>query len=297
MPATATYSFFYYLGETAPTTGTVYPGAQPVSNTITDNRDGADDNQTPVDGDLSWSESGQDVEIIGTAQPSGDPIVQRVVGPPYPVYQLSNDGSLQGSTLTFDDTTPYTYCFAPGSLISTPDGETYVENLQAGANLRTAKGDIVAVKWIGRQTVRRLFAGTSVQPVRIRANAFGDGIPHTDLTVTGDHGMILDGVVINASALVNGTTIDWVPMKDLPDSVTYYHVETENHDVILANGAAAETFIDYVGRQAFDNYAEYVDLYGDDRTIDEMPLPRISAARLVPGNIKMRLSAAVTKVA
>ena len=101
--------------------------------------------------------------------------------------------------------------------------------------------------------------------------------------------MIVDGLVINASTLVNGTTIDWVPLAELPDSFTVYHVETENHDVILANGAPVETFIDYVGRRAFDNHAEYLDLYGSERIIPEMAQPRISTARLLPDALKARL--------
>jgi hypothetical protein len=44
-----------------------------------------------------------------------------------------------------------------------------------------------------------------------------------------------------------------------------------------------------VGRQAFDNYAEYVELYGEERIITEMPLPRISTARLLPPTLKARL--------
>ena len=98
-----------------------------------------------------------------------------------------------------------------------------------------------------------------MQPVRIRAGALGNGLPHSDLTVTADHGMVIDGLIINASALINGTTIDWVPMDELPDRVTYYHVETEDHDVILANGAPAETFVDAVTRSHFDNHQEYLE--------------------------------------
>lgn len=101
--------------------------------------------------------------------------------------------------------------------------------------------------------------------------------------------MILDGMVINASALVNGTTIDFVPMSEVPDQVTYYHVETEAHDVIFANGAPAETFVDYFGRRGFDNHQDYIDLYGAERIIPEMRQPRISAGRLLPEKIKARL--------
>ena len=120
----------------------------------------------------------------------------------------------------------------------------------------------------------------------------GNGLPHSDLTVTADHGMILDGLVVNASALVNGTTIDWLPVSDLGGSFTVYHVETEAHDVILANGAPSETLIDVAGRAAFDNYAEYLDLYGTDRIIPEMRAHRITTRRLLPDAILKRLSRA-----
>lgn len=49
--------------------------------------------------------------------------------------------------------------------------------------------------------------------------------------------MIVGDYVINASALINKTTIDWVSLSELPDTFTVYHIETEAHDVILANGA------------------------------------------------------------
>ena len=79
------------------------------------------------------------------------------------------------------------------------------------------------------------------------------------------------------------------PVTDLPDRITYYHTETEDHDVIFANGAPSETFIDAVGRTAFDNYQEYIDLYGADRIIPEMDRIRISSHRMVPAAIKARL--------
>ncbi|MEM9764784.1 MAG: Hint domain-containing protein [Pseudomonadota bacterium] len=183
------------------------------------------------------------------------------------------------------------FCFAPGTWIATPAGEALVEQMRIGDLVRTVSGETVPVLWVGRHTVTRQGAGAHLQPVRIRAGALGDGLPHTDLSVTADHGMVIDGYVINASALVNGDAIDFVPMADLPEKITFYHIETENHDVILANGAPSETFIDAAGRKAFDNYQEYLDLYAADRIISALPLPRISAARLVPQAIKARLCA------
>ena len=191
--------------------------------------------------------------------------------------------------LTVLNSAAFTACFAAGSLIATPDGERTVEDLGIGDSILTAGGRTVPVKWVGRQTVWKLRHRARSQPVRIRAGALGGGLPHRDLTVTADHGMVLDGYVINASALVNHDTINFVPLAELGDVFTVYHIETEAHDVILANGTPAETFIDYAGRAAFDNHDEYLSLYGADRIIAEMPQPRISSARHVPQVIRQRL--------
>lgn len=185
----------------------------------------------------------------------------------------------------------FTTCFAAGTLIAAPNGEIEVETLTIGDMLLTQDGRTVPVKWIGRQTVHKLFTPAErFAPVRIAAGALGEGLPHTDLVLTADHALIIDDLAINAGALVNGTTITCDPIDSLPDRVTYYHIETENHDVILANGAPAETFVDYVGRKAFDNFAEYIDLYGEERAIYEMDRPRVSAARLLPPDIRARLA-------
>ncbi|MEM9224835.1 MAG: Hint domain-containing protein, partial [Pseudomonadota bacterium] len=77
---------------------------------------------------------------------------------------------------------------------------------------------------------------------------------------------------------------------ELAERVTYYHVETEMHDVILANGAPAETFVDYRTRRAFENYAEYEALFGkDERNLPEMTLPRAMSRRQVPGRIALQI--------
>ncbi|EPX85328.1 Hint domain-containing protein [Salipiger mucosus] len=191
-----------------------------------------------------------------------------------------------------------TICFAAGTLIATPEGERAVETLEVGDLVTTASGRTVPVKWLGRQTVHKLFTPAErFVPVRVAAGALGKGLPHSDLVLTADHALILDGLAINAGALVNGTTVAWEPMGSLPERVTYYHVETEDHDVILANGAAAETYVDYVQRRAFDNYGAYLELYGEERTIAEMPLPRVSSARLVPPAIRAQLVAAAQPAA
>ena len=111
-------------------------------------------------------------------------------------------------------------------------------------------------------------------------------MPHSDLTVTADHAMLVDGVLCEAGSLVNGTTITRVPLSEFGENYTVYHVETENHEIILANGAPAETFVDNVSRRAFDNYAEFEMLCDDQPEMKELPYPRASNARHLPVRVK-----------
>ena len=110
---------------------------------------------------------------------------------------------------------------------------------------------------------------------------------------TADHALLIDGVLCNASALVNGATITRVPLAEMGAEYTVFHIETEDHEIILANGAPAETFIDNVSRRVFDNYAEYQALYGDEAEMQELPLPRATSARQVPSAVRARLRAEV----
>ncbi|CAN0131733.1 unnamed protein product, partial [Chrysoparadoxa australica] len=269
-------------------------GAHNVSTTLEDNQDGSDNGVIAPGDAFSWTATGN-TSLIGVTD-AGYPVLFES-GPNY-YYILSNNGNLFATPLSISDTS-YTMCFAAGTLITTGGGTSTVETLKIGDEILDQNGRAVPIKWIGRQTLNKLFASERMRPVRIRTGALGDGLPHSDLTVTADHGMILDGLVINASALVNGSTIDFVPLAELPDSFTVYHIETETHDVILANGAPSETFIDYRDRRAFDNFDEYLDLYGAERIIPEMHRPRISSARLLPQLIcdKLKISAPLLDLA
>ena len=98
----------------------------------------------------------------------------------------------------------------------TPQGEIEVERLAIGEPVLTAEGAPVPVKWIGCQTVSTFFGPAErLMPVRISAGALGNDLPHSDLTVTADHGMLVEGVICHAGALVNGETITRVPLSEM----------------------------------------------------------------------------------
>jgi hypothetical protein len=86
-----------------------------------------------------------------------------------------------------------------------------------------------------------------VRPILIRHGAFGLHRPHRDLVLSPDHAVFVDGVLIPARYLVDGDAIAPLPTS----SVTYYHIELDRHDVVIAEGLAAESYLDTGDRASF----------------------------------------------
>ena len=233
--------------------------------------------------DSTTINSGDILALSGSLQApySGYGIIPNGTTTMYPIfgpdsggrYWIPHDNTISQANFASGVTVyPLTvFCFHAGTLIHTPTGETTLEDLAIGDPVLTADGRVVPVKWIGRQTVSTRFgAAERLMPVRFAAGSLGHGLPQSDLTVTADHGMLVEGVICHAGALVNGTTITRVPLAEMGESYTVYHVETDAHEIILANGAPAETFIDNMSRRVFDNVAEFDALYGDVPEMEEL---------------------------
>jgi len=195
-------------------------------------------------------------------------------------------GATGSSSLFLDSINATIVCFCAGTAIATPDGTTLVEDLRPGDRILTATGAETTVKWLGQQPVSPRFQRPEkVNPICISAGALGNGLPLRDLRVSGDHAIEIDGVLYNAGALVNGQSITQVAEMPL-DGFTYYHIETDAHQLILAEGVAAETYLDGDWQSGFINE----DARDGDASITEMDLPRITTARLVPQGVRDRLA-------
>ena len=143
-------------------------------------------------------------------------------------------------------------CFRAGTRILTDRGKAAVETLRVGDLARTVLGKTAApIIWIGRRKVdcARHPQPKQVWPVRVAPGAFGPGRPGKELFLSPDHAVFVEQVLIPVKCLINGSTIAQLPM----DEVTYYHIELPQHDVVLAEGLPAESYLDTGDRRNFAN--------------------------------------------
>jgi autotransporter passenger strand-loop-strand repeat protein len=211
------------------------------------------------------------------------------------LFSLAVDGDYAGDkvsvTAASDGTALLTVlCFYPGTHIATPSGETIVEALRAGDLVLTANGPM-QVRWLGQHRVHTRFADKhSVLPIRLTAGALGNGLPVRDLLLSPGHALYIDGILVQAAALVNEVSI--YREHDVPEQFVYYHVELASHELLLAEGVLAESFVDNVDRMHFHNWD-----YRNEppAPILEMPHPRVRSQRQLPAWLKTQLTAIARK--
>ncbi len=148
-------------------------------------------------------------------------------------------------------------CFCAGTMIVTLRGETPVESVMVGDLVLTLSGEGAPLKpviWTGRVSVDVALhpSPIAVRPIRIAAGAVEPGMPIRDLRVSPDHGISVEDargrrVLVPAHFLVNGATITREPATG---GVTYHHIETAVHEILMADGMAAESFFHLDARGA-----------------------------------------------
>ena len=155
--------------------------------------------------------------------------------------------SIEPVTFVFD-----AVCYGSGTRILTDRGEIEVQDLAVGDLVVTASGERRPIRWLGSRTLdcNAHPDARAVWPIRIAAHAFADNQPSRDLFVSPAHALrvsIDDDVLVPACRLINGSTIARCPAE----TVTYWHVELDSHDLLLADGLPAESYLECGNRRFF----------------------------------------------
>ena len=213
------------IGETAPADFSFYETAGHSAVTITTHTAGG----ANVAGSLSFLD--QSGAYTATNPTTGG-------------FVLTADPAINGYVLT----NTAIACFATGTRILTPDGEVPVERLRVGGEVISAFGGAATIVWIGHRHVVAAAEHANpedVWPIRVRAGALGPAQPARDVLLSPEHAVHVAGVLVPVRLLVNGTTI----VQEVADEITYWHVELPQHDVILADGLPAESYLDTGNRR------------------------------------------------
>lgn len=143
-------------------------------------------------------------------------------------------------------------CFTAGTLIETAKGPTPIEMLRPGDPVYTLDDGMQPLRWIGATRVR---PEGKLVPVRIDAGALGQGHPSLPLSVSQHHRIFLRSRIAQrmfgqAEMLIAAKKLVGLPgiaLDDRMGHIHYWHIMFDRHQIVLANGAMAESL--YFGAQ------------------------------------------------
>lgn len=173
-------------------------------------------------------------------------------------------------TPVFAETTPGTACFVAGTPILTDKGPIPIECLTVGDRVHTMDNGLQPIRWIKSKTVpgHGRFA-----PYRIASGHFG---ATADVYFSPAHRILVrdwradlffgeSEVLVPINALLKHTGITRAPRQ----TVTYFHMLFEQHQIVFSNAVASESFFPGpCGMEAFDaaSQEEIITLFPELRT-------------------------------
>jgi hypothetical protein len=170
------------------------------------------------------------------------------------------------------------HCLLKGTKVSTPSGDRPVQDLQIGDEVQTLAGR-KTIKWIGytkfTKEEGRAWQDT-VMPVCVARFAIDNHTPHCDLYLSPHHCIYFNEALIPVMYLINESSIAQGMPSDM-SAIEYYHIDLDTHEVIYAEGALVESFLDEDGssRENFSNFIQYERLYGRQRQSKMTPFAPI----------------------
>ncbi|MEP5762135.1 MAG: Hint domain-containing protein [Litoreibacter sp.] len=192
------------------------------------------------------SQNGDFTDIWGFAT-SGD----LVPGTQYVKVDGSNAGSTGYNEIT---------CFCKGTLIRTKDGPCPVEKLRVGDLIVTSQSGYQSVRAVLSTLVTRdkLRTNPKLFPVKIAAHSLGNALPHRDLSVSRQHRMQVTSKITARMFDLPDVLVPAIKLTELPnievdtdiETVEYFHLLFDSHEVIFAEGAPTESL--FIGPMAMN---------------------------------------------
>jgi hypothetical protein len=168
-------------------------------------------------------------------------------------------------------------CFLKGTKISTPSGDRLVQDLRIGEEVQTLAGR-KTIKWIAYNKFTKEEGRAwhdNVMPIRVARFAIDDRTPHRDLYLSPLHCIFFSEALIPVMYLINEASIAQGMPSDM-SAIEYYHIDLDTHEVIYAEGALVESFLDDgSNRESFSNFIQYERLYGAERQSKMTPFAPI----------------------
>lgn len=148
------------------------------------------------------------------------------------------------------DVKPEAVCFTTGTLIDTDQGPRPVHLLRVGDMIRTRDHGMQPLRWLGGRQLapRELARNPRLHPIRVAAGALGPGMPARDLTVSPQHRLLVRSAIAERMTGAPEVLIAAVHLLGHPgieqvetDSVGYWHLMFDRHEIVFAEGAEAES--------------------------------------------------------
>ena len=140
-------------------------------------------------------------------------------------------------------------CFAPDTLIATPDGPVVVSSLRSGDRVCIQGSSTDTVRLVRRAFQQKFDEGQ--WPVLIPAHAFGWGRPFADLVLSPQHRVLIGShrqatslvdrqCLVPAKTLVGHAGIRWMRGRK---SQAWVHFALTRHQIVRANGCLTESLL------------------------------------------------------
>ncbi|MEP4768939.1 MAG: Hint domain-containing protein [Roseibium sp.] len=177
------------------------------------------------------------------------------------VTGLEIDGSLNIAPYNLTQVITITLegvCFTAGTLIQAESGSRVIETLNVGDKVMTVDRGLQPIRWVESSALSpdRLRDNPTMRPVRIKAGSLGAGRPERDLLVSQQHRILDSGPKVELlfgapDALVAAKHLcSWpgIAIDTSDDPVEYFHILLDNHEILTAEGALAESL--YLGEES-----------------------------------------------